>query len=84
MIPEALLRRPKSGFGIPINEWFSGELRDLSHDYLLGERACARGCFRPEAIRRLFKLHDNGAPQGRIFWMLMTLEEWRRQFVDRQ
>jgi asparagine synthase (glutamine-hydrolysing) len=31
-IPQAILDRPKMGFGIPLNEWLRKELRDLMAD----------------------------------------------------
>jgi len=33
-VPESLFERPKMGFGIPIEKWFRGELKELLLDYL--------------------------------------------------
>src|SRR5712691_9037415 len=36
LIPTHILKRPKVGFRVPINEWFRGEMRDFLLDHLHG------------------------------------------------
>ena len=36
----------KMGFGVPLDHWFRDELKELTHDVLLGETARSRGLFR--------------------------------------
>src|SRR5207253_7580295 len=36
LIPADIDRRPKTGFGVPLDAWFRGELRDYVRDTLLG------------------------------------------------
>ena len=40
--------RPKMGFGVPLDQWFRGELRELVHDTLLDQTARQRGWFRAD------------------------------------
>ena len=51
-LPDAVIDRPKMGFGVPIANWFRGSLARLPEDVLLDSRAIDRGIFRPEAVRR--------------------------------
>ncbi|MBI1387276.1 MAG: asparagine synthase (glutamine-hydrolyzing) [bacterium] len=82
LIPEKLLTLPKMGFGIPIHEWFLGELSGWAKDYLLGERFASRGYFRREAIERLWNEHEQKRDRGYYLWSLLMLEEWHRQYID--
>lgn len=82
LIPGELLRHRKMGFGIPIHDWFAGSLRTMAWDSLLGERARARGTFRAETIRGLLEEHDHEKNRGYYIWLLLALEEWRKQYLD--
>jgi asparagine synthase (glutamine-hydrolysing) len=82
-LPAEVAARGKTGFGLPLAEWFRGELHDFTRDLLLDERARARGRFRPEAIERLLADHDAGrADNGHRLWTLTMLELWQRMHVD--
>ena len=52
-------------------------------DLLLGERARARGQFRPAAVEQLVRDHGEGrADNGHRLWCLLVLELWQRLYVD--
>ena len=82
-LPGDLLKRPKMGFGVPIERWLRNELRETCYDVLLSADARARGLFRPEAVQRLLDDHNAGchANQYRI-WALLFLELWFRMWID--
>ena len=83
-LPGGILDRPKAGFGVPIDSWFRGPLRDLPREILLDPATIERGLFRPDYVRGLIDDHVSGARDnaGRI-WALVQLEVWQRTFVDR-
>lgn len=82
LIPNELIDLPKRGFGVPIHEWFLGELSDWVKDYLLGERFLNRGYLKREAVEALWKEHQQYKNKGFYLWNLLTLEEWHRQYID--
>jgi asparagine synthase (glutamine-hydrolysing) len=83
LLPEAVLRRPKMGFGVPIDHWFRHELREMAYDVLLDARARQRGYFRPETVRRYLDEHVEGrAHHHPRLWSLLMLEQWHRVFID--
>ena len=83
LLPEAILHRPKMGFGVPIDHWLRHELRDLAYDTLLAPRCLGRGYFRPESVQRL--LDEHVCRRGNwhyLLWTLLMLELWHRTYVD--
>ena len=84
ILPETVLRRKKMGFGVPIDRWLRGELREMTHDLLLDPRALARGWFDAAALRRLLDEHERQtAFHHHRLWSLLVLELWHRTYVDR-
>ncbi|MEP6692659.1 MAG: asparagine synthase-related protein, partial [Gemmatimonadaceae bacterium] len=82
-LPAAILSRKKMGFPVPVGRWFRGEYRGVVDDLVLGERAIARGLFRPDAVRRIAAGHASGRENhAQRLWSLANLELWHRIFVD--
>ncbi|HET7566562.1 MAG TPA: asparagine synthase (glutamine-hydrolyzing) [Gaiellaceae bacterium] len=82
-LPPQVAERGKTGFGVPLARWFRGELRELAHELLLGERARVRGWFRPDAVETLLAEHaDERADHGHRLWTLVMLELWLRTHVE--
>src|SRR5262245_4128892 len=82
-LPEAVLRRKKMGFAVPIDHWFRHELREMAYDTLLDARARARGYFRPEVVQRYLDEHVQGQGHHHSrLWTLLMLELWHRMFLD--
>jgi asparagine synthase (glutamine-hydrolysing) len=82
-LPPLVAGRGKSGFGVPLAEWFRGELRPLARDVLLDERARGRGLFHGSAVARLIDEHAAGrADHGHRLWTLVMLELWQRAHID--
>jgi asparagine synthase (glutamine-hydrolysing) len=83
-LPDAVLDRPKMGFGVPLGDWLRTGLRELLQDTLLSERALARGYFRPAALREMVERQLAGSDVNqRVLWDLLLLELWLRAFIDR-
>jgi len=82
-LPAEVARRGKAGFGVPLADWFRGELRELAADVLLDDRARKRGQLRPAAVKRLLDEHVAGrADHGHRLWCLVMLELWQRAHVE--
>jgi asparagine synthase (glutamine-hydrolysing) len=77
LVPDAVKRSPKKGFGVPLDAWFRGELRGLLHDQLLSPSARLRGYVSQDYVRRLVTEHAAGrANHGHRLWTLLTFERW--------
>jgi asparagine synthase (glutamine-hydrolysing) len=82
-LPPQLLTRSKMGFGVPLDHWFRGSLKDLAWDNLTGRRFLDRGIVAPQFVRYLLEEHARGRRdnQGAIY-TLLVLELWYRDLED--
>jgi len=84
LLPGPIRRRRKMGFGVPIAEWFRGELKGFVRDILLDRACLERGYFEPAAVRHLVDEHTQGRfDHGYRLWSLLMLELWHQRFIDR-
>ncbi len=82
-IPGHLLDRPKWGFGVPIDTWLRGPLREFPREVLLDSRSIERGFFRADYVRGLIDDHVSGRQDNaNRIWALIQLELWLRTYVD--
>lgn len=83
IVPDEVMFRPKMGFGVPIENWFRGDLDYYMRDILLSDRSLNRGLFKREAVEKILFDHQttrvNFANQ---IWALLTLELWFREYFD--
>ena len=82
-LPDHLVNRRKQGFGIPIGEWFRGELRPWIEGILRDPATRARGYFHPAETDRLLTEHLEGSGEHTYrLWNLAMLELWHREWID--
>lgn len=77
MLPKTIWARRKQGFGVPLDHWFRGPLRELTVDTLLGQAALERGIFDATQVRTLIDQHVSGKfDHAYRLWALLMLEMW--------
>jgi asparagine synthase (glutamine-hydrolysing) len=77
LIPAEIDRRPKTGFGVPLDAWFRGELRELAGDLLLSPNARYRDYISADLVQKTLARHATGASnEGQRLWSLITFERW--------
>jgi asparagine synthase (glutamine-hydrolysing) len=83
LIPPENIHRKKMGFGVPVGEWFRGELRGFLQDTLLSQTSLGRGYFKPTVIKDMIQLHIlRKADYTFQLWLLLMLELWHQRFID--
>ena len=65
-VPRQLIDRPKMGFGVPIDGWLRGPLREWAETLLSPARLASYGFVRVEPVRRAWQEHLSGAATGSI------------------
>jgi asparagine synthase (glutamine-hydrolysing) len=80
-LPPAVLRRGKTGFGVPVSRWLAGPYADWARDVLLEAGARTAPLLRREAVEALLSAHiARRADHGERLWALVCLELWMRAF----
>lgn len=80
-VPRELVERPKQGFGVPIEHWLRGPLRDWAEDLLSPAALGADGMLDPAPIRAMWQRHLLGRNVQYALWNVLMYQAWRRRWV---
>ena len=76
-VPENLTERPKMGFGIPLNDWLRGPLREWAENLLDQKKLSEEGYFNPKLIRE--KWEDYISNKNKLLydlWNVLMFQAW--------
>jgi asparagine synthase (glutamine-hydrolysing) len=81
-VPKPMTDRPKMGFGVPIDAWLRGPLRDWAEALLAPKQLAAAGLLRPEPILRAWQEHLEGARNWQYpLWTTLMFQAWRSRWT---
>jgi asparagine synthase (glutamine-hydrolysing) len=84
LIPDAIIDRPKAGFGAPYRHWLRHDLGSLWDDLTSPATVRSRGWFSADGLRQIRTQSQSGrADHYMLQWAVLTLELWAREFLDR-
>jgi asparagine synthase (glutamine-hydrolysing) len=76
-VPRKLIERPKMGFGVPLDQWLRGPLRNWAEALLDEERVRQEGFLSPTLVRKAWTQHLRGeAANGHRLWSVLMFQAW--------
>ena len=83
ILPKENIVRKKMGFGMPVGNWFRGNMKEFLIETILSKRSCNRNYFNMSVISGMLQDHvKNKADYSLQLWSLLMLEMWHQRFID--
>ena len=80
-VPQNLIDRPKTGFGIPIDEWLRGPLKGWASDLLSPARLQAQNLFNASRVASRMAEHMSGRRNhGYWLWNVLMAQAWHDEW----
>jgi asparagine synthase (glutamine-hydrolysing) len=76
-VPLELIDRPKRGFGVPLDSWLRGPLREWSEDLISVRTLEQQGIFNVKQVRKIWAQHlCNWRNHSMVLWSLLMFQAW--------
>jgi len=76
-VPKEMIERPKMGFGVPIDSWLRGPLKEWAASLLDPIRLRREGFLRPEPIQAKWREHQDGKRNWSYYlWDVLMFQAW--------
>jgi asparagine synthase (glutamine-hydrolysing) len=85
-LPREVLYRPKMGFGVPMRQWVTNELRDVVRGYLL-DSSRVSGMLDSKLLRAMVEDNEKnlyGSRTGGKLWWVLFFEMWHQDVHARR
>jgi len=81
-LPKELFSRPKTGFRLPIYEWFKKDWRENLREYLEPGKIAKQGIFQPNFIKEIMEKYNKGKyVNPDKLWILLAFQLWYQKWM---
>jgi asparagine synthase (glutamine-hydrolysing) len=81
-LPKEMMDRPKAGFAIPMDEWFSKELAEYFSVYFNKTYLDKQGIFNSEVVLRWTSLYQSGKKEYMTqLWNILMFQMWYAKWM---
>lgn len=78
-VPQSLIDRPKMGFGIPLDEWLRGPLKEWAESLLSKEGLGDAGIYNVEGVQNMWAQHQSRSMNHQsALWGILMFNAWHR------
>ncbi len=89
-IPKELLDRPKVGFGVPLDKWMRGPLKESLLDFCSRDYLKKQGIFDAEFVAGMVEKYmitgdggpATGANYSKILWSFLVFQKWYHHYCE--
>lgn len=77
-VPSELIDRPKQGFGMPIEKWLRGSLKDWAESLLQPADVTSSG-LRSDIVKKIWDEHQSGQNRQAMLWTVLMYRQWQQR-----
>ncbi|MGZ8217018.1 asparagine synthase (glutamine-hydrolyzing) [Methylomagnum sp.] len=83
-VPQEIMDRPKMGFGVPIDIWLRGPLKEWAEALIDRKRLKQEGYFNPTLVWEKWVQHQSGRRNWSYYlWSVLMFQAWKDAQSDR-
>lgn len=81
-LPNEVIYRPKTGFGVPLREWIQNDLKPYIDDTLSEDNINKYGVFNYKTVKRMLDENNSGKQDYAYpILCLLMIQSWLKQFI---